>query len=209
MSDDRPVGQVMVLPWLSVLASANHAHVTRPDHDERTVARHLIGLRLPQVTLESYDGGVIPIGDLSGEWIAFYFYPGTSMRPARGIDSPEGDVAQHIAFRDHERMLGEQHVRPVGISSQGTVEQRAAIIANRLTHTLLSDSNLALADALGLPTFEHPGRRWCGRLLLLVRDEVIEWALYPATSPARTPKQVVTWLQLNGCDDSPMPRGFA
>jgi peroxiredoxin len=209
MSDETPTGQTMALARLSVLSSANQAQAASPGRGERTIARHLVGRRLPQVTLESYDGGVIPIRHLSGERIAFYFYPGTNTPPAEGIESPESDVAQHLAFREHQRTMEEQHVRPVGISSQSSVEQRAAIIANRLTHTLLSDSDLALADALGLPTFEHAGRRWYRRPLLLVRNEVIEWALYPATSPSRTPTQVLAWLQLNGCDSSPTPRDFA
>ena len=74
---------------------------------------------------------------------------------------------------------------------------KAAIVSHRLAYPVLSDPELTLGQALGLPTFEHAGRQRYHRLLLLVRNEIIEWALYPITTPSSTPTQVLTWLQLN------------
>ena len=91
----------------------------------------------------------------------------------------------------------EMSVRLVGVSSQSEQEQRQTMVDHRICHLMLIDPELALAEALGLPTFELAGRRWYRRVTVLIRGKTIEWASL-ATGAANTPTQVLTWLQLHG-----------
>ena len=64
-----------------------------------------------------------------------------------------------------------------------------------LPYPILSDLELALADALALPTFEVAGMRLYRRLTVVARAGRIVKAFYPVFPPDRNAADVVAWLQ--------------
>ena len=59
---------------------------------------------------------------------------------------------------------------------------------------MLSDPDLALAEALRLPTFEVAGMRLYRRLTLVARRGEIVKVLYPVFPPDRNAADVLAWL---------------
>ncbi len=64
-----------------------------------------------------------------------------------------------------------------------------------LPFAMLSDERLALADALGLPTFSVAGMTLYRRLTVIVTDGVIEHVFYPVFPPDENAADVVAWLR--------------
>jgi peroxiredoxin len=157
----------------------------------------LAGSPMPSIHLPDIAGNSVDLAHLSPGWAALYLYPGTTATPATGADAPAEDVAQHRAFCARTDSFTEMSVRLVGVSSQSEQEQRQTMVDHRICHLMLIDTELALAEALGVPTFELAGRRWYRRVNVLIRGKTIEWASL-ATGAANTPAQVLTWLQLHG-----------
>jgi peroxiredoxin len=60
---------------------------------------------------------------------------------------------------------------------------------------VLSDADLALANALMLPTFEVDGMRLIKRLTLIIEAGRIATVLYPVFPPDRSAEAVTDWLQ--------------
>ncbi len=163
-------------------------------------ADHLVGLTLPSVPLPASDGSRIDLAALGGLAVV-YAYPMTD-RP--GVALPEGwdmipgargCTPQACAFRDHFAELqarGVSHV--VGLSAQSTDEQREAAARLHLPFPLLSNADLALADALSLPTFTAAGRKLLRRLTMIVVDGRIAHVFYPVFPPDRSAQDVIAWL---------------
>jgi peroxiredoxin len=152
---------------------------------------------VPSICLEQITGTQFSLDELGQSWVAFYLYPGTRTPPAPGGDSPVEDAAQHVAFCSRRERFEELSLTVVGISSESEAEQYKTICEHRIGHLMLIDPALTLAEVLGLPTFELAGRRWYRRLTLLTRGGVIE-RVFPVTSGASNPGQILTWLQLHG-----------
>ena len=64
-----------------------------------------------------------------------------------------------------------------------------------LPFPMLSDVDLALAEALGLPTFQAGGMRLYKRLTLVVDGGTIEHVFYPIFPPNQHASQVLAWLR--------------
>jgi peroxiredoxin len=60
---------------------------------------------------------------------------------------------------------------------------------------ILSDADLVLASALGLPTFQAEGMTLLKRLTIIVRAGRIEKVLYPVSHPADNPREVLMYLR--------------
>lgn len=81
------------------------------------------------------------------------------------------------------------------MSSQDSDYQREVVARLRLPFAMLSDSELALADTLGLPTFEAAGMTLFKRLTLVISDGTIEHVFYPVFPPNEHAQQVLAWLR--------------
>jgi peroxiredoxin len=156
------------------------------------------GSAFPRARLQRFDGVPFYPENIPGKWVAYYFYPGIRKTSPSSESFPAEDDAQHRAFRDSRGALEEHEVRTVGISSQSEGELRETINTNQISHLMLRDPGLVIAESLGLPTFEHANRTWYQRLTLLTREGTIEWACYPVDDPAAVARQILTWLQLSG-----------
>ena len=82
-----------------------------------------------------------------------------------------------------------------GLSTQDTDYQREAAERLHLLFAILSDADLALTRALGLPTFSVAGMTLLKRMALVIDDGVIAKVFYPVFPPDKNAEEVIAWLQ--------------
>ncbi len=164
-------------------------------------ARHLTGVKLPDLALPATRGGAINLALLPGRTV-LYIYPRTGVP---GVDLPPGwdDIPgargctpQSCGFRDHFaelKALGVSHL--FGLSSQDTDYQREAAERLHLPFAILSDAKLAFARALNLPTFSVAGMTLLKRMALVVDDGIVDKVFYPVFPPDQNAADVVAWLR--------------
>src|SRR5918999_3695538 len=95
-----------------------------PVHDG--AASHLPGLRIPEISLASTDGGEVPLADLAAEGLVLYVFPKLG-RPDQAdppgwddVPGARGCTQQSCAFRDLHRELPTSSTRsPVCPPSPG------------------------------------------------------------------------------------------
>ena len=167
-------------------------------------ARHLKGMRLPDLALAATDGARVNLSKLKGRTV-LYIYPRTG-RP--GVDLPTGWDAipgargctpPSCSFRDHATdltRLGVAHL--YGLSTQDTAYQQEAATRLHLPFALLSDEHLQLTTALKLPTFVTSGMTLLKRMAMVIDDGVITYVFYPVFPPDKSAEEVVQWLKETG-----------
>jgi peroxiredoxin len=169
-----------------------------PVPEDDGAADHLPGSRLPPVSLRATDGPEVNLAELPGRAVVFA-YPRTG-RPGEqslggneawdAIPGARGCTPQACAIRDEHSRFEALGVRVFGLSTQSTDDQREAVERLHLPYPLLSDPDAAV----GLPTFEVEGVTLYRRLTLVVRDGVIEKALYPVFPPDEAAAQALAVL---------------
>jgi len=167
-------------------------------------ARHLKGMRLPDLALPATDGTAVSLASLPGRTVV-YIYPRTGVP---GVDPPQGwdlipgargCTPQSCSFRDHFGELKALGVaRVFGLSTQDTAYQQEAVSRLHLPFAILSDEKLDLARALELPTFTAAGMTLLKRMALVIDDGAITHVFYPVFPPDRSAADVVAWLQTRG-----------
>ena len=164
-------------------------------------ARHLAGMRVPSVALAATDGSTIDLSVLVGRTVV-YVYPRTGVPgepPLDGWDAipgARGCTPQSCSFRDHYaelKRLGVDHL--YGLSTQDSAYQSEAVRRLHLPFPILSDSNLALARALKIPTFTIAGMTLLKRLALVLDGGVISKVFYPVFPPDKSAEEVIAWLR--------------
>jgi peroxiredoxin len=171
-----------------------------PVPEDDGAADHLPGMRLPPVSLAATSGEVVDLSTLAGRTVV-YCYPMTG-KPDRSlpagwdeIPGARGCTPQSCSFRDHHAELRSLGASVFGSSTQDTEYQREAATRLHLPFALLSDSDLAFAGTLGLPTFEVDGMVLLKRLTLVIDEGWIEKVFYPVFPPDRSAEEVVEWLE--------------
>jgi peroxiredoxin len=164
-------------------------------------ADHLPGAAMPPLVLRDTNGNEVALDQLGPGRTVIYIYP-LSGRP--GVDLPAGWDAipgargctpEACGFRDHHADLQAAGARTVhGLSSQSREYQAELAERLGLPFSILSDPDLALAEALDLPTFEAAGERLFSRLTMIVTDGRIEHAFYPIFPPDQHAAEVSEWL---------------
>ena len=159
-------------------------------------ADHLIGLELPDLVLESSEGEV-NLRELD----VIYVYP-RSGRPEQPMlpgwdETPgaRGCTPQSCAFRDLHGELAKLGVRVAGLSVQSLDDQREFAERNHMPFPVVSDPDLRLGTALGLPTFEISGLTLYKRCTLVAEDARIVKVFYPVFPPDANAGDVLRWLQ--------------
>jgi len=164
-------------------------------------ARHLAGMRVPELGLMATDGATVNLANLSGRTVV-YAYPRTG-EPGKpmidgwdAIPGARGCTPQSCAFRDHYaalKGLGVAHL--FGLSTQNSDYQREAATRLHLPFAILSDAELELTRALKLPTFTIAGMTLMKRLTLVIDDGVITKVFYPVFPPDQNAEEVIAWLK--------------
>jgi len=160
---------------------------------------HLLGDTLPSVSLTSITGKAVDLSTYSGT-LVIYFYPmlGRPDSPPligwNDIPGARGCTPQTCAFRDSHAELKQLGVEVFGVSAQRLEDQQEAHARLHLPFTLLNDGQLALAQALKLPTFEYAGTRLIKRLTIIATDGLIRKIFYPVFPPNNNADEVIAWL---------------
>jgi peroxiredoxin len=164
-------------------------------------ARHLSGIKLPDLALPATRGGAFNLAVIAGR-IVLYIYPRTGQP---GVDLPPGwdDIPgargctpQSCSFRDHFaelKALGVGHV--FGLSTQDTDYQREAAERLHLPFPILSDAELKFTRALKLPTFSMAGMTLLKRMAMVIDDGAITRVFYPVFPPDQSAAEVIAWLK--------------
>jgi peroxiredoxin len=169
-----------------------------PVPEDDGAADHLPGSVAPDVALRATDGSEANLAALDGRSVVFA-YPRTG-KPGEqslggddawnAIPGARGCTPEACAIRDEHAQFEALGVRVFGLSTQSPEDQREVAERLHLPYPLLSDPDAAL----GLPTFEVEGVTLYKRLTLIVRDGVIETALYPVFPPTEAAAQALAAL---------------
>lgn len=160
---------------------------------------HLPGLVLPAVELTSTTGETVDLAACAGTLVV-YFYPmlGRPNSPPligwNEIPGARGCTPQSCAFRDSYAELKQLGVEVYGVSAQPLADQQEAHARLHLPFRLINDTQLTLARALRLPTFEYGGMCLIKRLTIVATDGVIRKVFYPVFPPDRNAGEVIDWL---------------
>ncbi|HVA31580.1 MAG TPA: peroxiredoxin [Gaiellaceae bacterium] len=159
-------------------------------------ANHLIGLELPELTLQS-SVGPVNVRDLD----VIYVYP-RSGKPGRPLlpgwdETPgaRGCTPQSCAFRDLHTELAKTGARVAGLSVQSLDDQREFAERNHMPFPVVSDPEQELGAALDLPTFEISGLTLYKRITLVAENARIVKVFYPVFPPDANAGDVLRWLQ--------------
>jgi peroxiredoxin len=172
-----------------------------PAPQDDGAARHLTGMKLPDLALQATSGDAVNLAKLTGRTV-LYIYPRTGVP---GVDAPpgwdlipgaRGCTPQSCGFRDHFAELKALGVAQVyGLSTQDNGYQREAAERLHLPFPILSDADLNLARTLRLPTFTTSGMTLLKRMALVIDDGVIVKTFYPVFPPDKNAEEVIAWLR--------------
>jgi peroxiredoxin len=164
-------------------------------------ADRLVGLAMPSLRLPSTLGGSVDLAESASERLVAYVYPrtGTPGEPLpegwNDIPGARGCTPQSCAYRDAVAEFTQVGATLVGISAQDPAEQAEFAAREHIPFPLLTDPDLSLTTALGLPTFEVAGMTLFRRLTLVAEAGVIVKAFYPVFPPDRDAAEVLAWLR--------------
>ncbi|WP_200213232.1 winged helix-turn-helix transcriptional regulator [Micromonospora coerulea] len=152
---------------------------------------HLVGRRVPDLTLARHDGGPAAPAE-PGRWTVLYLFPGAFAPGVQGLPPGWEDIPGAVGCTLESRTYADRHDRFLaagaavrGVSTQRPDQLRAFAAHARLPYPLLSDQDGRLAAGLLLPTFRAGGVDRFKRLTLLIDpDAVVRAVQFPVTDPA-------------------------
>ena len=172
-----------------------------PIPEDDGAANHLVGMRLPTISLLATNGISINLSAQSGKLI-IYCYPMTG-KP--NVPLPEGwdDIAgargctpQSCAYRDRYGELKKLGYEVFALSTQQHDYQLEMAERLALPFLVLSDHQLDFAKALTLPTFEVAGMTLLKRLTMIIEAGVIKAVHYPIFPSHSDPEWVMQKLEI-------------
>jgi peroxiredoxin len=167
-----------------------------PVPEDDGAADHLVGLELPDLTLDS-SRGPVNVHDFD----VIYVYP-RSGRPGVPLlpgwdETPgaRGCTPQSCAFRDAHGELQALGVRVAGLSAQTLDDQQEFAERNRMPFPVVADPERRLGAELRLPTFEIAGLTLYKRLTLVADGGRVVKVFYPVFPPDANAGDVLRWLR--------------
>lgn len=134
---------------------AENLHALPPDLPpplEDGAARHLVGLSLPALALQSTAGRWVDLSALGPGVTVLYCYSRTG-RPDEplpvgwdAIPGARGCTPQACSYRDHQAELQVLRAAVFGVSTQTTAYQQEMVARLHLPFEVLSDAECRLAD---------------------------------------------------------------
>ena len=173
-----------------------------PTPEDDGGADHLIGIKMPSISLQATSGVRIDLSTIPGR-VVVYAYPMTGVpgvelpRGWNDIPGARGCTPQALSFHNEKNVFAELGVTVFGISTQRADYQKELSDRLGLSFVILSDAEFELTEALRLPTMTVDGMRLMKRLTLILNDGVIEHVFYPVFPPNRSAADVIDWLREN------------
>lgn len=170
--------------------------------------RHLLGLQLPTVELQTTTGETVDLAKLAGATVV-YIYPAMGVPnqplPDGWNDQPgaRGCTPQTCAYRDLYSQYSSLGVPVFGLSAQSFPEQCEAAQRLQIPFALIHDKDFMFASALNLPTFQLAGKRYLSRATLVISSGEIVHVNYPVFPPNQDARKVYTWLNARSPPEKP------
>jgi peroxiredoxin len=170
-----------------------------PVPEDDGAASHLVGTRLPSLSLPCTQGGVVDLSSMSG-WLVVFCYPMTG-RP--GVPLPpgwdqipgaRGCTPQNLAYKDHYSELTALGANVFGLSTQSTAYQQEMAERLHLPFAVLSDEQMLLTKAMRLPTFQTAEMHLLRRLTFITKAGqvmAVKYPIFPSNSDAAW---AIDWL---------------
>jgi len=161
-----------------------------PAPEEDGGAQHLLGMRLPAISLAATSGELVNLAALQRRTVIYAYpmtgVPGVPLPPDwDAIPGARGCTVEALAFKDHRTEIAELGADVFGLSTQDTAYQQEMADRLHLPFPVLSDASLELAQAMRLPMMEVVASRivwkWPGWLVSGV--VMVAW-LRPRGQPA-------------------------
>ena len=169
-----------------------------PEDDGAT--NHLIGMRLPRVSLKATNGVIIHLGDIEGK-VVIYCYPMTGQPNVAlpegwdQIPGARGCTPQSCAYRDHYQELQSLGAEVIGLSVQTTEYQKEMAERLHLPFPVVSDAEYQFQKALNMPTFIAAGASLLKRVTLIANHGVIDAVHYPIFPSDSDAAWVINYLK--------------
>ena len=163
------------------------------------LANHLIGMKLPSLSLTATNGTKIDLSQVEG-CLVLYCYPRTGTPNTSlpegwdQIPGARGCTPQSCAYRDHYQEIKALGAEVFGLSTQATAYQKEMVGRLHLPFSVLSDEQFEFQRALNLPTFKVAGMTLLKRLTMIIRDGEIEAVHYPVFPSDSDPAWVMDKL---------------
>lgn len=164
-------------------------------------AAHLVGMRLPAVSMPSTHDRSVDLRTVTSRWLVVFCYPMTG-RPDvdlplgwNDIPGARGCTPQNLSYQNHLSRFAAADATVFGVSVQDTYYQREMVNRLGVAFEVVSDADLAFCESLRLPTFEVDGMTLLKRLTLVASKGVIEHVIYPVFPPDEDAAAVVEWLE--------------
>jgi peroxiredoxin len=187
------------------MTNLNNLPTDLPEPQDDGTTNHLMGMKLPSISLLSTIGTAINLGQIQGR-LVIYCYPMTGKPNVPlpdgwdQIPGARGCTPQSCSFRDHYKELQKLGAEVVGLSTQKTDYQKEMADRLHLPFPVVSDTDLAFQKSLNLPTFEAANMTLLKRVTLIANNGVIEAVHYPIFPSDSDPAWVVDYLKDNQVD---------
>jgi peroxiredoxin len=163
------------------------------------LADHLIGMKLPSLSLTATNGTKIDLSQVEGCFVLYCYprtgTPNTSLPEGWDqIPGARGCTPQSCAYRDHYQEIKALGAEVFGLSTQATAYQKEMVGRLHLPFRILSDEQFEFQRALNLPTFKVAGMTLLKRLTMIIRDGEIEAVHYPVFPSDSDPAWVMDKL---------------
>lgn len=184
------------------MTNLNQLPTDLPIPQDDGAANHLVGMRIPSISLTATTGEQFGLGNIAGR-LVIYCYPMTGQPNVAlpdgwdQIPGARGCTPQSCSFRDHYQELRALGAEVVGLSVQSTDYQKEMADRLHLPFAVLSDVDYQFQQALKLPTFVAAGMTLLKRITLIVNDGVIEAVHYPIFPSDSDPAWVINFLKSN------------
>lgn len=184
------------------MTNLNQLPTDLPAPQDDGAANHLVGMRLPNISLSTTRDSKLNLGQFQGR-LVIYCYPMTGQPNVAlpegwdQIPGARGCTPQSCSFRDHYQELRSLGAEVVGLSVQSTEYQQEMAQRLHLPFAVLSDADYQLQSALQLPTFVAAGMTLLKRITLIANDGVVEAVHYPIFPSDSDPPWVIDYLKNN------------
>ncbi len=179
------------------------ANLPRPQDDGGS--RHLTGMKIPAIDLQTSSGEVLNLVDVFHKPSVLFIFPraGSPLEPDIDQDlwdqtpGARGCTPQSCGFRDLFFEFKDLGFQVFGLSRQTSSVLKEIAERNHLPFLLISDSEFLLTKSLQLPTFVFEGQLLIKRMALVIKDGVIQKVFYPVFPPNQNAEVVLNWLHSN------------